>query len=195
MLRTALDSDNLAAFTPHTDFILTYSDLVLDAAVFEAAHRGQQVAYIDRGMGDPGNKASIIDIETGTHTVAELAPWHDFKAAHKVQYLTWYASRDKIDSINAALGGRRMYRWVATLDGTLAIPGFQPLVGPDLVQLLPADKIGVHADFSIVLSPTWRPAPLPPQMATALTDAQDIGANLVSATASLNRLRAIIPQL
>jgi hypothetical protein len=195
MLRTALDSDNLADFSPHTDFILTYSDLVPDAAVFEAAHRGQQVAYIDRGMGDPGNKASIIDIERGTHTVAELAPWHDFKAAHKVQYLTWYASRSNVDAINAALGGRRMYRWIATLDGTLAIPGFQPLVGPDLVQLLPDTRIGIHADFSIVLSPTWRPAPLPPQMASALTDAQDIGNNLAAAATSLNRLKAIIPQL
>jgi hypothetical protein len=170
VIRTALDSDNLADFTTNVDFILTYSDLVTDAPAFEARYQHQQVVYIDRGTGDPGNKATIIDIEHGAYSAEHAPGWFDAKTRARLSYLTYYCSRSGINSVIAALAGRHMWQWIATLDGAVAIPGYSPLRSPDLVQCLPAAMIGIHADFSLVLSDAWRPAPTPARLATAMAD-------------------------
>lgn len=167
MLRTALDSDVLDAFTSPTDFIFTYSDLVPDVRAFEARYPDKMFAYIDRGMGDPGFKASIADVERGAMTVDQLPDWYDKKARARVAYLTHYTDRSTLDAARAVLAGRQMYQWVATLDGTCNVPGYVPFRGPDLIQIAGSNLTGLHADFSLVLSPTWRPVPAPARLALA----------------------------
>lgn len=192
MIRTALDSDSLLAFGIQVDFALTYSDLVTDPAGFEAEHPRKQVVYIDRGNGDPGNKASIIDVETGAHRIADIAPWYDHKAAAHVAYLTFYVNRSNLLAAEAAVGGRHMFRWLATLDGTIVIPGFTPLVGPDLVQIAGASATGVHADFSLVLNPGWHPSPQPDHIAQAGMVAGNVSRDLAAAAGQLSSLSAMI---
>lgn len=158
MIRTALDSDDVNAFTTNVDFIFTYSDLITNPGGYEARWPGQQVVYIDRGHGDPGLKATVADVESGLMTPAQLPAWFDERFDRGMKWLTHYSSRDTLPAIAAAIGKRVMWQWVATLDGTVAIPGFKPVYFPSIIQILPASKIGIHADFSLVLDPNWRPA-------------------------------------
>lgn len=194
IIRTALDSDQLDVFGHPVDFVFTYSDLVHDAATFEAQHKGKQVVYIDRKLGDPGDKASIIDVEFGAYQPHEVPEWYDRKAAAKVPYLTHYSDRNDLPAIHAAIGSRHMWRWVATLDGTIGIAGFVPLQGPDIVQIANQNMLGFHADFNLVLSPSWHPAPLSEHMAAAINAVTVIGHDLASAQQALNALRANIIQ-
>jgi hypothetical protein len=168
MIRTALDSDQLDAFTPNVDFILTYSDLITDPRAFEAEHPGQQVRYIDRGLGDPDLKATIIDIERGAMTPAQLPAWYDERERLGRPYLTMYVNRSNLAAADAALQGRSINRWIATLDGTLHIDGFQPMHWPALVQFAGAAAIGIHADLSLVLSDGWNPSPVRQARAIAM---------------------------
>lgn len=195
MIRLAIDSDNLADLTADVDFIITYSDLIHDRAAFEAEHPGRQCVYIDRGNGDPEDKATIIDVETGAHTTSSLPGWYDRKAAAKHAYLTYYCDRSTLPAVQSVIGGRHMWRWIATLDGTLAIPGFIPWQSPDLIQILGEPRLGVHADLSLVLSPSWRPAPPAPKLASAMVHIQDAArdASKVASelAAAVNYLRQI----
>jgi hypothetical protein len=194
-IRIALDSDELSVFSAPCNIILVYSDLIDDAAGFERAHPGKQVAYIDRGMGDPGNKATVADVERYALRVADLAEWYDRKAAARLPYLTYYCDRSTLGSVQAVIGGRHMWRWIATLDGTIAIPGFVPLQGPELVQCLPSSMIGIHADLSLVLSPSWRPSPVSEDLAAALAGCQNTARDLASAAAALAAVQAKLRQL
>jgi hypothetical protein len=168
---------------------------VHDPAQFEAAHTGKQCIYIDRGMGDPQDKASIIDVEFHAYTVADLPGWYDRKAAAKVPYLTWYASRNTIAPIQAVIGGRHMWRWVATLDGTLAISGFPVWQSPDLVQILGSGQLGVHVDLSLVLSPSWHPAPADPRVHAAITALQEGGREVALAGDKLHTVMTLLRAL
>lgn len=195
MIRLAVDSDNLSDLAVPVEFIITYSDLVTDPEAWEAEHTGRQCLYIDRGTGDPGNKASIIDVEFHAYTVADLAAWYDRKAAAKIPYLTWYASRNTIAPIQAVIGGRHMWRWVATLDGTVAIAGFPVWESPDLVQILGAPQLGVHVDLSLVLSPSWHPAPMDPKLAAAEVALQDGARGIVAAGDKLHTVMTLLRAL
>lgn len=159
MIRTALDSDDLTAFTDNTDFILTYTDLITDPLAFERAHPGQMVRYIDRGLGDPGDKSTIIDVERGARTPADVPGWFDDKERKGERFLTVYVNRSNLAAVDAVLAGRGAWRWIATLDGAMHIEGFQPMHWPALVQTTGAAALGIHADFSVVLSPGWNPSP------------------------------------
>ena len=186
MWRTAIDSDVLSDLTAPADFHLTYSDIVPDPAAFEAERPRTQVKYIDRGLGDPGNKASIADVEFHALTVADLPAWYDRKAAAKVPYLTWYASRNSIPAIQAVIGGRHMWRWVATLDGTLVIPGFPAFESPDLVQILGSGQLGAHVDLSLVLSPSWNPSPVAAEVHAIQVAIQDANRAITGAGQQLH---------
>lgn len=189
-IRIALDSDDLSVFGAPCDFILTYSDLVHDGVAFAAEHPGKQIEYIDRGMGDPGGKATIIDVETGAHTVASIPAWYDAKAAKHLPYLTYYCNRSTLPGVQAVIGSRHMWRWIATLDGTVAVHGFSPLQGPDLVQCTPAVHLGFHADLSLVLSPSWHPAPVSTHLGAAVLAAQNAGRDIAGAAAALAVIQA-----
>lgn len=159
MIRTALDSDNLNAFTDNTDFILTYTDLVKDPREFEGAHPHQIVRYIDRGLGDPGTKATIADVERFAMKPSDLPHWWDVRHAAGKQFLTVYCDRSTLAAVNTAANGRAFNHWVATLDGTMHIAGYKPFEWPALVQIADSRMTGLSADFSLVFSPGWNPSP------------------------------------
>lgn len=157
VIRVAIDSDTLSALTGHAEIIMTYSDLVTDEAAFRALYPHSTVLFIDRGLGDPGNKASIVDYEPGTVTLAQL---HDKIVAMNERgekFPTAYHDRADSADVHAALEGVHHYNGVATLDGTVFVPGDKPLFEPAFVQILPAGKVGIHADLSLVLMDSWNP--------------------------------------
>lgn len=192
MIRTALDSDDLNVFTSNTDFVLTYSDLVTHPDAFAAHYPTQQVVYIDRGLGDPGDKATIADVETGALTPAHLNDWYNAKTAARLPFLTFYANRSNLAACMAQQAAHRMFKWVATLDGTMHINGYSPLHGPDLVQILDSDHLGIHADFSVVLTEKWRPASSPVDVARALTDVHNAINAATSSLASMHAVEAYV---
>lgn len=195
MIRTALDSDDLSAFTTTTDFVLTYTDLVPDAAAFEARYPAQQVVYIDRKLGDPGTKASIIDIELGAFSVADIVPWFEERFHKGMRWLTHYSDRNDLPAILAELAGRNMWQWVATLDGTVHVDGYTPLFRPDIVQILGSDKLGIHADFSLVLNPGWRPSPESQQLTAAVNSLESANRGLAAASGELGRVTTLLKTL
>jgi len=152
-----LDTDQLSALDGSFELLATYSDLVADAAELERQYPHSKLVYIDRGLGDPDNKASIGDFETGALRIADVPEWLDAKERQKVNFRTCYSDRNNVQAITEAAGKRSFWRWVATLDGTLQIIGFRALHAPAAVQILPSKKVGTHADFSLVLEPSWHP--------------------------------------
>lgn len=156
-IRFMLDSDQPSALTMHAGIVATYSDLITDAAAFEAALSGADVVYIDRGLGDPGNKATIMDVETGALSVSDAPVLFDTWHSQNRTFITGYVNRGNLAAFNAAMGKRQVWRWVATLDGTVHIDGDEPLFAPAIVQCLSADMLGIHADGSLVLNDLWHP--------------------------------------
>lgn len=194
MIRTALDSNDLTVFRYDTDFYLTYSDLVTNPQAFEAAHLGHQVLYIDRGLGDPGLKATIADVERGALDPADLPNWLDTRANAGAQYLTVYVNRSNHAAAAAAAGHRGPWWWIATLDGTITVPDWTPLTGPALVQFAGAAQTGVHADMSLVLNLSWHPSPAPPLPAKLRSDLATVDSILQGTVKGLASLETILHQ-
>ena len=162
MIRTMLDSDDLAALGHVTPLIATYADLFPThnlLAGFLAAHPGQQAVFIDRALGDRLGIASVLDIEAGADGPAALPGWYDRQHGRGIRYLTAYSDRSTLPAVIQAGGRRHVYHWVATLDGTMVIAGFAPLAAPAVVQCLGEAQLGVHADLSLVLEDQWHPQP------------------------------------
>jgi len=159
MIRLMLDSDNLldlpAGIAP---LLATYSDLLpTHAALNQLAdrHPDSEVILIDRGLGDPLGLASVADVETGSLSVSRIREWHSRKTAQHIQDITVYCSRDWLPAVEGALSGLAWFKWLATLDGTCALPGFTPLRAPAAVQCFSAAMLGIHADGSLVLEDQW----------------------------------------
>lgn len=170
MIRLAFDSDDLAALPNSAPFLFTYSDIVPDIAPLQAQHPHSTIVLIDRGLGDPGLRATLADVETGALRPADIPRWFDERHAIGRQFLTIYCNRDTLPAVYAALGPRPAFHWVATLDGTVHVDGFTPLQGPALVQILGAGQLGIHADLSLVLRDDWHPAPTPREPAAVAAD-------------------------
>lgn len=133
--------------------IATYADLLTPEYVAAA---GQRLVVIDRGLGDPLNRATVADIEPGALTVptgmAKIRQW----ISEGRKYPTAYHNRADWAEVNQQ-GGSLPYRhWVATLDGTLVPDGFYMAA----VQFAGAQALGFHADLSIVWDDSWNPAGL-----------------------------------
>lgn len=161
-IRVMLDTDVLGDLTDHSELLATYSDLIPNEAALTALQKkypDSEIILIDRGLGDPTGKSSVADVETGAMTVAEAPIWYDRQAKAGVKFLTVYVNRSNLSAVDAAMGSRKHYRWIATLDGTTDIPGFTPLHAPAAVQILPASKLGIHADLSLVMQDGWHPRP------------------------------------
>ena len=156
-IRLACDSDQLDALLP-TPLVFTYADLIPDQAALAALRarlQGSEVALIDRGLGDPLGRANVIDVERGTFAVSQVRGWFAAKRRAGVRFLTAYASRDTwaaIDATAALPSGA--WRWYATLDGTMRIPGHEHT----MVQFAPAAVVGAHCDLSVVWNDAYRPA-------------------------------------
>ncbi len=133
-----------------TTLFATYADLVTAELVSEFEAAGASLRVIDRGLGDPHALATIGDFEPRCLNRAAAGKWWD-EHAHRGP-LTVYADRTDMPVVLRALGPHRpAWRWWATLDGTLTIPG-NPRAA---VQFASADMTGIHADTSIVYHPGW----------------------------------------
>lgn len=164
MIRVAIDTDVQSALTGHVQFLMTYSDQVHTHAALSTlqnTYPHSTIILVDRGLGDPTGLATIADVETGALKPSGLPAWHDRKHAAGLTMLTVYCNRQNLQACLAALAGRHMFVFVATLDGTVFVEGYDPLFAPDLVQILPASKVGRHADLSLVLADTWHPDQVP----------------------------------
>ncbi len=189
MTRIMLDSDQVDVLVSHghaLDVAATYSDLLPDVGAV-AALRAKfparvTLVLIDRGLGDPSGQASVLDVERGARIAGQIPGWYDAKEKAGVRFLAVYANRSNLAAVNAALGPRHAYRWVATLDGTCNITGYVPLRTPAAVQILPAARTGLHADLSLVFESSWHPDPGNTKLARDLLDAQ----------AELEKLRVLI---
>lgn len=190
MIRLAFDSDDLAALPNSAPFLLTYSDIVPDLAPLLAQHPHSRIILIDRGLGDPGTRATVADVESGALTIADIPHWYDEHHAAGRENLTIYTDRNNLPSSITALAGRPAFHWVATLDGTVHVDGFTPLVGPALVQILGENQLGIHADLSLVLRDDWWPVPParePAVVAADLATAQTWNQDVAKALARLQR--------
>ena len=103
--------------------------------------------------GDP-SQGDCLDVETGDATPDMLDGWLRARTAQGVTDLAVYCNRSTLPAVLTATS-LDPYHWVATLDGTLWIPGYTALVGPAAVQILPASLTGANVDLSIVLEDGW----------------------------------------
>jgi hypothetical protein len=160
MIRVMLDSDSLGDLPSGiAPLLATYSDLIHDRHQLDLLaehHLGSVIVLIDRGLGDPTGLASVADVERGAMTPGHLKAWWKARVS-RVPYLTAYCDRSNLAACDAALAGiaPRHWRWVATLDGTVAVAGMTPLLRPAVVQVAGSAMLGVHADLSLVLNKGW----------------------------------------
>lgn len=190
MIRLMFDSDDLAALPNSAAFLAAYTDAVPDLPALQAAHPHSEILLIDRGLGDPGTRATIADVEPGALAIADIPRWYDEHRQAGREFLTIYTDRNDLNAAIASLAGRPAFHWVATLDGTVHVPGFPPLQGPALVQILGADQLGIHADLSLVLRDDWHPVPParePAAVAADLAMAQTWNQDVARALARLQR--------
>lgn len=158
MARILFDSDNIDAIPLNADSIAVYADQVTKYQDLVTRWPGASINLIDRGLGDPTGRANIIDVETGARKPADIPGWYDTQNKSNIPYLTAYCNRANLDAVNAAIGSLPIWRWVATLDGTLHIAGWQPPSGPAAVQFANSSMAGFHVNVSIVWRNDWSPS-------------------------------------
>lgn len=109
--------------------------------------------------GDPSS-GNCLDVENGDASPDQLDAWAKARLAQGVpeENLAVYCNRSTLPAVLAATKVH-LYHWVATLDGTLVIPGYHPLVSPAAVQCIGADAAGANVDISLVFEDGWIPAP------------------------------------
>lgn len=151
------DSDQPAVLTEAITTgcrVATYADLLTPELVRQFTGR---LVVIDRGLGDPLDRASVADCEAGALTIAQAAErvrlWH---AAGR-RWPTVYHDRADWPAVAEACKGLAYWNWVATLDGTLNPDGRRPAV----VQFAGASRVGAHTDVSVVWNDSWHPLPVP----------------------------------
>lgn len=130
--------------------VATYADIITPELV---AQLGERLVVIDRGHGDPFNKATVADCEPGLLTVEESVARVRTWDAENRPYPTIYHDRVQWAAVNEAAKGLNVHHWVATLDGTLVPSGYYMAV----VQFAGENKLGFHADMSIVWDDGWHP--------------------------------------
>jgi|SRR5215831_14964453 len=185
MIRVMLDTDDSAQLTAtpiRAAILATYADQV-DAGVLADLKRSwPQVVLIDRGMGDPLGRASVIDVEKGARLPGDVPAWISHQRARGIKYLTVYANRSTMPSVDSVMAGHGagFYRWYATDDGTAHIAGYRPGLTPAAVQIAGADSLGFHADLSLAFEDQWHPAPAaaPPPAAAWVAQAVALAASV-----------------
>jgi hypothetical protein len=195
MIRVMLDTDQpallLTAAFPRAPIVATYADLVGAPMLGKlAAAHWDQILLIDRGLGDLTGRASIIDVEAHADKASAAPAWYDEQLAKGVRYLTVYCDQSTLPAVNAAMGARDFWRWVARLDGICWIPGHTPGHAPAAIQTTPAAWLGFHADLSLVFRDNWNPAPAPsaPNVPQAVRTAADHLAQIAGELAATQQL-------
>lgn len=185
-----IDSDQPDAIPGDAPIAATYADLIPDLAALTALERkreGRPLVLIDRGMGDPTGRASVIDVETGAHAAADIPAWWDKQNAAGIPWLTVYCTRDGLPGAHAQIGDRLAWLWVATLDGTAFVtaPAGARLAG---VQVLGAPALGYHADLSIITDGAWQPAAAVDRLRANLADMHGIVGQLTRTAEQLDTI-------
>jgi hypothetical protein len=152
--RLMYDSDQLAVCLALAEagapLVASYADLITPDHVTVVKARGSRLLAIDRGLGDPHQLARIGDFERGALDPAKAGQW--WEEHHDRGPLTAYAARSTMPVVLRALGpDRPVWRWWATLDGTMRIAA-NPSA---MVQFAGAAATGVHADCSVVYHAGW----------------------------------------
>ncbi len=123
------------------------------------AKGGAEIAWIS--VDTTSDEGDVLDIENGDATPESAPDWFDARQKAGAGEITLYVNRSNLAAVKAAMGTRDYRLWVATLDGTTAIPGYKELAGPAAVQCLSAGMIGVNVDGSLVFDDTWKPKTIP----------------------------------
>lgn len=165
-----LDSDDVTALTGHAELVATYADLVTNATLFRQSFPHSEVILIDRGLGDPTDEATVMDIETGALTIGDIPARYDRWHSQGRAYITVYCNRSNRPAVDQALGDRKAWHWEATLDGTVIVPEGVPLRKPAVVQCLTAGMLGLHADGNLVLEDGWHPRIIPAVRSAVIRD-------------------------
>lgn len=130
--------------------VCTYADLLTPELV---AFFGPRLGVIDRGHGDPLNRAHIVDVESGALTVEQGAETMKKWLSEGRQYVTGYVNRSNRTSLAELMPTSGWTLWVATLDGTMDVnDGYT-----GMVQFAPETVIGKHVDVSVVFHEWWLP--------------------------------------
>jgi hypothetical protein len=158
MIRLACDSNDLGALI-ETPIVLTYTDLIPD----DRAHKALKARFpqsvvelIDRGMGDPTGRATILDVETGAATPLHAVGWHAHQHAAGLRWLTIYATLDNMRTVEEIMSpGDDWWRWFARWGNGLEIPGHPHAA----IQFASDIMLGARVDLSLFPNPAWHPSP------------------------------------
>lgn len=158
MARLMFDSDVIADL-PRNTMCATYADLIHDHASLDnlRAEFRHGLLLIDR-HGDPLDVADILDVERGLHGVSDAPAWLDHRQSQG-KTGTLYCNRSTLPQLDAAVGTRHHFRWIATLDGTMHISGFKAGKTPAAIQFANAATLNFHCDGSVVWQDGWHPSP------------------------------------
>jgi hypothetical protein len=180
MFRIMFDSVNPAAIPEGASLVAGYVDGAASAWPAGAWDRfpGAELVRINV-TGDPAHGGDALDVERFDATPDHAPGWFDERTKAGARGLTIYCNRSTLPAVEQAMGTRSYFRWIATLDGTLVIPGFKPMQGPAAIQFAPAGITGIDADMSLVLSPYFHPQPSLQQIIGAAKAAQAETAQLL----------------
>lgn len=159
-IRVMLDSDQPDVLLgSKASLVATYSDLLTPGLYAALAAGNRQVLSIYRGDSDPMDLATALDAGEGLVSLAEAPGWYDQRTKAGKNGLIVYCNRSQLAELQSLMGSRSYFRWLATLDGTAHIDGFEPGQGPALIQVLGEEQLGFHADLSLVFSKYVLPEP------------------------------------
>jgi hypothetical protein len=180
MFRVMFDSVNPAAIPADASLVAGYVDGAVSAWPASAWDRFPEAEKVRINVtGDPSHGGDVLDVERFDATPAHAPGWFDARTAAGAKGLTIYCNRSTLPAVDAAMGNRSHFRWVATLDGHLDIAGYPPLQGPAVIQFLPASDLGINADMSLVISDYFHPQPSLAQVVAVARSAQAETAQLL----------------
>lgn len=154
MIRLGCDSSYLGGLI-YTEFLFPYADLLGGRALaqLQARFPGSVIVPIDRGLGDPLGLAGIIDVERFARTPADAPVWFDKQHAAGFQYLTVYASLDKMAEVAKRMGDRKWWRFYAYWQGGLHVAGHTDA----MIQFASGAELGAPCDLTLVHNDRWHP--------------------------------------
>lgn len=119
----------------------------------KAAFPGAKLVRINV-TGDPST-GDCLDIERFDATPEDIPGWAHARQAAGISNLATYCNRDTFPAVQQVCqaNGLALYHWIATLDGTLLIPGYVPWQGPAAVQFTNTGQ----TDVSLVYEDSWHP--------------------------------------
>lgn len=97
-------------------------------------------------------RGNTLDVERGGASPANCVSWWESITWLPPERRIIYVGRDQLPSVMERMGTRPFMLWLATLDGTT--PSMYANRKVDLVQFLPASRLGFNADMSMVYNTT-----------------------------------------